>query len=104
MAVPDSSPRASVGVSVMIPQMLTLVDGTFSPLVACAVPWGHASGPTGLAPEALQERGCSCKIFSQDLPVCGVLVSASIGDISAGLGSATRTCWALSAFGAPHEV
>jgi hypothetical protein len=31
MAVPDSSPRASVGVSVMIPQMLTLVDGTFSP-------------------------------------------------------------------------
>jgi hypothetical protein len=31
MAVPDSSPRASVGVSVRIPQMLTLADGTFSP-------------------------------------------------------------------------
>jgi hypothetical protein len=31
MAVPDSSPRASVGVSVSIPQMLTLADGTFFP-------------------------------------------------------------------------
>jgi hypothetical protein len=28
MAVPDSSPRASAGVSVMIPQMLTPTDGT----------------------------------------------------------------------------
>jgi hypothetical protein len=31
MAVPDSSPRAYVGVSVRIPQMLTLADGTFFP-------------------------------------------------------------------------
>jgi hypothetical protein len=31
MIVPDSSPRASVGVSVRIPQMLTLADGTFFP-------------------------------------------------------------------------
>jgi hypothetical protein len=31
MAVPDSSPRASVGVFIRIPQMLTLADGTFSP-------------------------------------------------------------------------
>jgi hypothetical protein len=43
--------------------MLTLADGTFSPLVAGAVPWGRASGPAGLALEALQERGFSCKIF-----------------------------------------
>jgi hypothetical protein len=43
--------------------MLTLADGTFFPLVAGVVPWGHASGPAGLAPEALQERGCSCKVF-----------------------------------------
>jgi hypothetical protein len=63
MAVPDSSPRASVGVSVRIPQMLTLDDGMFFPLVAGAIPWGRASGPAGLAPEALQERGCSCKGF-----------------------------------------
>jgi hypothetical protein len=43
--------------------MLTLADGTFFPLVAGAIPWGRASGPTGLAPEALPERGCSCKRF-----------------------------------------
>jgi hypothetical protein len=84
--------------------MLTLADGTFFPLVAGAIPWGRASGPAGLAPEALQEHGCSCKVFSQDLPVCGVLVLAGISDISAGLGSATCTYLALSAFGAPHEV
>jgi hypothetical protein len=36
--------------------------------------------------------------------VRGVLVSADIGDISVGLGGATRTCWALSAFGAPQEM
>jgi hypothetical protein len=34
--------------------MLTLADGMFSPLVADAIPWGRASGPVGLAPEALQ--------------------------------------------------
>jgi hypothetical protein len=39
--------------------MLTLADGTFFPLVAGAIPWGRASGPAVLAPEALQERGCS---------------------------------------------
>jgi hypothetical protein len=43
--------------------MLTLADGTFSPLTAGAIPWGRASRPAGLAPEALQERGCSCKVF-----------------------------------------
>jgi hypothetical protein len=37
--------------------------GRSSPLVADAIPWGRASGPAGLAPEALQERGCSCKGF-----------------------------------------
>jgi hypothetical protein len=44
--------------------MLTLADGTFFPLVAGAVPWGRASGPAGLAPETLQECGCSYKVFS----------------------------------------
>jgi hypothetical protein len=34
--------------------------GPSSLLVAGAIPWGRASGPAGLAPEALQERGCSC--------------------------------------------
>jgi hypothetical protein len=37
--------------------------GRSSPLVAGAISWGRASRPAGLAPEALQERGCSCKGF-----------------------------------------
>jgi hypothetical protein len=60
MVVPDSSPRASVGVSVRIPQMLMLADGTFFPLVADA----------GLAPETLQERECSCKGFFRKIYQC----------------------------------
>jgi hypothetical protein len=84
--------------------MLTLADGTFSPLVAGVIPWGLASGPAGLAPEALQEHECSCKVFSQDLLACGVVVSAGISDISVSLGGATRTYLASSTFGAPQEV
>jgi hypothetical protein len=75
--------------------------GLSSPLVAGAVSWGRARGLAGLAPEALQERGCSYKVFLQVLPVCGVLVSAGIGNIPAGLCGATRTYLALSVFGAP---
>jgi hypothetical protein len=37
--------------------------GRSSLLVANAFPWGRVSGPAGLAPEALQERECSCKGF-----------------------------------------
>jgi hypothetical protein len=73
-----------------------------SAVVADAISWGHASGPTGLAPEALQERGCSCKGFYKDLLACGVLVSTGIGNIPAGPGSAARTYPASSAFGAPE--
>jgi hypothetical protein len=94
MAVPDSSPRASAMVSVRNPQRLMLADGTFFPPGCSAVPWGRASAPAGVAPEALQERGCSCKFFSQSLPVCKVLVSVGVGDVSAGLGGAMRTYWA----------
>jgi hypothetical protein len=38
--------------------------GLSSPLVAGVISWGRASGSAGLAPEALQERGCSCKVLS----------------------------------------
>jgi hypothetical protein len=99
MAVPDSSPRASAGVSVREPQRLTLADGTFFPPGCCAVPWGRASAPAGVAPEALQERGCSCKVLSQRLPVCEVSVSAGIGNVS-GLGGAVCTYQHSSTFGA----
>jgi hypothetical protein len=91
MAVPDSSPRVSAVVSVRIPQRLTLAVGTFFSPGCRTVPWGRTSAPAGVAPEALQERGCSCKVFSQSLPVCEVLVSAGVGNISAGLGGAMRT-------------
>jgi hypothetical protein len=91
MAVPDSSPRASAVISFRIPQRLMLADGTFFPLGCCVVPWGHTSAPAGVAPEALQERGCSYKVYSQSLPVCEVLVSAGISNISASLGGAMRT-------------
>jgi hypothetical protein len=64
MAVPDSSPRASVVVSVRNPQRLMLADGMFFPPGCCAIPWGRASAPAGVATEALQEHGCSCKVFS----------------------------------------
>jgi hypothetical protein len=43
--------------------MLTLAVGRSSLLVASVIPWGRASGPAGLAPEALQERECSWKGF-----------------------------------------
>jgi hypothetical protein len=104
MAVPDSSPRASAVVSVRNPQRLVLADGTFFPPGCCVVPWGRASAPVGVAPEALQERGCSCKVFSQRLPVCEVLVSAGISNVLAGLAGAVRTYRQLSAFGARQEV
>jgi hypothetical protein len=57
MVVPNSSPRASAVLSVKIPQRLMLADGTSFPPRCCAVPWGRASAPAGVAPEALQERG-----------------------------------------------
>jgi hypothetical protein len=89
--VPDSSPRASAVISVRIPQRLMLADGTFFPPGCRAVPWGCASTPAGVAPEALQECGCYCKVFSQSLPVCKVLVSVGVDNISAGLSGAMRT-------------
>jgi hypothetical protein len=63
MAVPDSSPRASAVVSVRNPQRLTLANGMFFPPGCCDVPWGRASAPAGVTPEALQERGRSCNVF-----------------------------------------
>jgi hypothetical protein len=51
---------------------------------------GHSSLLVVVAPEALQDRGCSCKVFSQSLPVCEVLVSAGVDNILAGLDGAVR--------------
>jgi hypothetical protein len=43
--------------------MMTPTDRTFFPPGCKYLPWGRVSGPAGLAPEALQERGCSCRDF-----------------------------------------
>jgi hypothetical protein len=42
----------------------SLLIGRPSPLVRERFPWGRVSGPAGLAPEALQERECSCRGFT----------------------------------------
>jgi hypothetical protein len=65
--------------------MLTLVDGTLFPPGCCAIPWGRASGPVGLAPEALEECVHSFKVFSAALSSCESFISA-------GLGGAIRMC------------
>jgi hypothetical protein len=39
-------------------------------LVANAVPWGRVNEPAGLAPEALQERECSCRGFFASFYQC----------------------------------
>jgi hypothetical protein len=45
--------------------MLTLADGIFFPPDCYAILWGLASGPAGLAFEALEECVYSFKVFSQ---------------------------------------
>jgi hypothetical protein len=45
--------------------MLVLADGTFFPPGCYAIPWGHAGGPAGLAPEALEECGTPSRFYLQ---------------------------------------
>jgi hypothetical protein len=44
--------------------------GRSSLLVANAVSWGRVSGPAGLAPETLQKRGRSCRVFVASFCQC----------------------------------
>jgi hypothetical protein len=74
--------------------------GRSSLLVAALCRGGRASGPVGLAPEALEECLYSFKVFLQCLSSCEVLVSAGIGDVSAGFSGANHTYRHLPAFGA----
>jgi hypothetical protein len=92
MAVPDSSPRASAGVPAGFRRCWSLLIGRSSLPVASVFPRGRVSGPAGLAPEALQERECSCRgFFAEFLSVGVVHVSTGIGDVSAGFGDARAT-------------
>jgi hypothetical protein len=73
-------------------------------LLACErFPWGRVSGPAGLAPEALQEHGRSCRGFTARLgqrawyifqPSSAMFQPASV----------THALLALSAVGAIQEV
>jgi hypothetical protein len=45
--------------------MLVLADGTFFPPGCCAIPWGRAGGPAGLAPEAMEECDTPSRFHSQ---------------------------------------
>jgi hypothetical protein len=72
--------------------MLTPTDGTFFPPGCCSIPWGRASRPAGLAPEALEECVYSFKVFSAASSLCEVFISAGLGGVSAGLGGAIRMC------------
>jgi hypothetical protein len=101
MAVPDSSPRASLGVFIRIPQMLTLADGTFSPRLLVLFRGAALADPRVWPPKPCRSVGAPARVFTQDPSACGVLVSAGIGNIPTGLGGATRTYLASSAFGAP---
>jgi hypothetical protein len=73
--------------------MLMLTNGTFFPSGCCAIPWGRASGPTVLAPEALEECVYSFKVFPAASSLCEVFIST-------GLGGAIRMCRRSRAFGA----
>jgi hypothetical protein len=89
MAVPDSSPRASAGVPVRFPQMLEPTDRTLFPPSCKCLSAGPRQRTRGLAPEALQERECSCRGFSGGILSAGVVhVSTDIGGVSAGFGDA----------------
>jgi hypothetical protein len=53
--------------------------GLSSLVVACVIPCGRASGPVGLAPEALEECVYSFKVFSAASSSCEAFVSAGLG-------------------------
>jgi hypothetical protein len=77
--------------------------GRSSLMVANAFPWGRVSGPAGLAPEALQERECSCRGFFANFYQCAgylfQLASAMFQPASVTLARLVPL-----AFGAPQEV
>jgi hypothetical protein len=45
--------------------MLVLADGMFFPPGCCAISWGRAGRPAGLAPEALEECDTPSRFYSQ---------------------------------------
>jgi hypothetical protein len=83
--------------------MLKPTDRTSFPLVCKCFPWGRVSGPAGLAPEALQERECSCRGFTVKFGKRAWYVFQSASAMFQPA-SATHAQLALSAAGATQEV
>jgi hypothetical protein len=83
--------------------MLKPTDRTSFPLVCECSPWGRASGPEGLAPEALQERECSCRGFTVGFGQRAWYISQP-ASVMFQRASVTHAQLALSAAGAIQEV
>jgi hypothetical protein len=83
--------------------MLKPTDRTsFIPGCQCR-PWDRVSGPAGLAPEALQEHGCSCRGFTAEFGQWAWYIFQSASAIFQPA-SVTHTQLAPSAAGATQEV
>jgi hypothetical protein len=81
----------------------SLLLGPSSLLVANAFPWGRASGPAGLAPEALRERECSCRGFLAEFyqwEWCLFQTASTMFQPA----SVTHARLVVFTFGAPQEV
>jgi hypothetical protein len=78
----------------------SLLIGHSSLLVANAFPWGRVSGPAGLAPEALQEHECSCRVFFANFYQWAWYLF-QLASAMFQTASVTRARLVLFAFGAP---
>jgi hypothetical protein len=83
--------------------MLKPIDRTSFPLVCKRIPQGRVSGPEGLAPEALEERECSCRGFTVGFGRRAWYISQLVSAMFQ-LASVTHAQLALSAAGAIQEV
>jgi hypothetical protein len=83
--------------------MLEPTDRTSFPPVLRTLSVGPRHGPAGLAPEALQERGCSCRGFAASLGQRAWYIFQPASAMSQPA-SVTHALLALSAVGAIQEV
>jgi hypothetical protein len=83
--------------------MLKPTNRTSFPLVCECFPWGRVSGPAGLAPEALEERECSCRGFTVGFSQRAWYIFQP-ASVMFRLASVTHAQLALSAAGAIQEV
>jgi hypothetical protein len=85
------------------PRCWSLLIGRSSLPVTNAFSWGCVSGPAGLAPEALQERECSCRGFLAEFYQRAWYMSQPTS-VMFQPASVTHAQLMSFAFGAPQEV